>query len=367
MVSFLIVAYNAGGFLRESLASAFGQTYPNIEVVLVDNASTDGSVDTAVREFGDAGMLRVVRSATNLGPSGGAVLGLPHCRGAYIARLDADDVALPDRVAEQVRYLERHPRKDAVGADALRINASGRAWALALSLRSEFLRRHASKWDIGCLHTTLFVRRTATEERFYNPTLFTGGDFEWIEWLARSGRLGLVPRVLCLYRQHGFSITRRLRNLQRLTGCELKYLISAAGADPTRRDELGAADFGRLLHDRRLSVPEKIYARKYEADCIKKGNRLAAAYFASISNHWPLVPWLLVRAAASGLPWRDVAAVALCRTGWPVWRRMQSAFFNMARSLPSSRPIGENEIGKSMRLAARLDAFRDLMRRRPAP
>jgi glycosyltransferase involved in cell wall biosynthesis len=322
LVSFLIVTRNAGGFLTHCLRSAFGQTHPRVEVVLVDNASTDGSVEKAVKEMGGLEGLRVVRSEKNLGPAGGAVLGLPHCRGEFIARLDADDVALPERIERQIAYMARHPEKEAVGSDVLMIDREGRPLAPRLALRTEFLRQYGSKWEVGTNHTTLLLRRSATRERFYNPTLFATEDYEFIQWLAAQGRLGRAPGRLGLYRRHPGSISQHHSTIQRLNGAELRLRVSQAAADLTRRRQLAQMDFSSLNNDPRLQRPVRDNVEGFMRDCLEKKHYLGAAYFASTSGRWGRFFLLLARALANGVPWREVAGLLLVRTAWPVWKRI---------------------------------------------
>lgn len=329
LVSFLIVARNAGGFLPLCLQSAFGQTYPHVEVVLLDNASTDGSVEQAVQSLGGRGTLRVVRSEKNLGPAGGAVMGLAHCQGEFIARLDSDDVALPERIEQQLAYFARHPEKDAVGSDVLKINIDGRPLVPRLALRTEFLRKYGSKWEVGTNNTTLLLRRRATCERFYNPTLFASEDFEFIQWLAAQGRLGRTPGRLCHYRQHPLSISQNHSTIQGLCGAELHMRVSLSGEDSALRLQLATTDFSYLTSDPRLKRPGRENVDMFLRLCLEQKHYLGAAYFASTSGRWGKFFLLLVRAASTGKAWREVVGLLLVRTAWPVWKRIYERFYGL--------------------------------------
>ena len=105
LVSVIIPAYMAAGRIRATLDSVFAQTYPNVEVVLVN----DGSPDTAALEEairGYDGRLIYVRQE-NRGPSGARNTAIRAARGKYIACLDSDDVYLPEHLSRQVAMLER--------------------------------------------------------------------------------------------------------------------------------------------------------------------------------------------------------------------------------------------------------------------
>jgi glycosyltransferase involved in cell wall biosynthesis len=322
LVTFLIVAHNAGEFLLPCVRSAVAQTHPQIEVVLVDNASSDGSVERLGEMLGPEPRLSIMRLPANLGPGGGAVAGLPLCRGEFIARMDADDIAPANRIELELDYLRMHPGKDAVGGDVERIDRSGRYLGVRLALRTEFLRRYGAKWEVGTNHTTLMLRRTAARERFYNPTLFTGIDFEYIEWIAAQGKLGRRSGRLGYYRQHSSSITQSRATLQRLGGAELAYRISEAGDDRVKRDAIATEDFSWIRLDPRLSRPAPMIAHELREKCRISGHILGAAYFSSISGRWAGFFVLLPKALWAGAPWREVLALALMRTAWPVWKRI---------------------------------------------
>lgn len=107
LVSAVVVNWNGGEMLREALASLFRQTWPALEVILVDNASIDGSADEAERCFGDS--LRVIRNARNEGFARGNNIGFAAARGEWIFLLNSDAICDPEAVAELMRFVENKP------------------------------------------------------------------------------------------------------------------------------------------------------------------------------------------------------------------------------------------------------------------
>src|SRR2546427_4231674 len=110
VVSVVIPVYNGERYLADAIQSVLDQTYQNLEVIVVDDGSTDGSAAVAKR-FGDA--IRYVRQA-NGGVCQARNTGISVARGTYLAFLDQDDLWLPDKLAVQVAYLESHPEVGAV-------------------------------------------------------------------------------------------------------------------------------------------------------------------------------------------------------------------------------------------------------------
>ncbi len=107
LVSVIIPAYQAAGRIRETLDSVFAQTYPNVEVVLVNDGSPDTeALEEAIRSYGER--LIYIRQE-NRGPSGARNTAIRAARGKYIACLDSDDIYLPEHLARLVPLLEERP------------------------------------------------------------------------------------------------------------------------------------------------------------------------------------------------------------------------------------------------------------------
>ncbi len=106
LVSIIIIGYNDRKYIGEAIDSALVQTYPNCEVIVVDDGSTDGTREFIADRYGD----RVQYCWKENGGMGSArYVGLQMANGKYIQHLDSDDLLLPDKIATQVAYLEAHP------------------------------------------------------------------------------------------------------------------------------------------------------------------------------------------------------------------------------------------------------------------
>jgi glycosyltransferase involved in cell wall biosynthesis len=112
-VSVVMPVYNAGGFLHQAIQSVFAQTFTDWELIIVDDASTDGSFQY-LRRISDQ-RVHLVRNERNLRHPATVNRGNELARGKWIARMDADDIILPTRLEKQVEALEDHPEVDVVG------------------------------------------------------------------------------------------------------------------------------------------------------------------------------------------------------------------------------------------------------------
>jgi glycosyltransferase involved in cell wall biosynthesis len=204
-VSVVIPFYNAEAYLAEAVHSALAQGAPPLEVLLVDDGSTDGSPALAARLAAGRPAVRRLRLPSNQGPAAARNAALRAARGGLVAFLDADDVMLPDRLAVQTAYLAAHPAVDVVVAGAEYSPEPGTAWPGWLRAR------------LGAapsIHhdpmTMLAARAVFDRVGLFDPSLRAGED---TEWLLRAGAAGAViarlDRPVIRRRIHPASLTGR--------------------------------------------------------------------------------------------------------------------------------------------------------------
>src|SRR4051812_30900964 len=114
LVSILIPMYNASETITRALQSCLAQSYPNVEILVLDDASSDGSA-AIVREFGNP-KIRLYENIANAGIAASRNTLLSHAQGEFIAWLDADDVMSEDRMEEQVLFMRQNPDIDIAGS-----------------------------------------------------------------------------------------------------------------------------------------------------------------------------------------------------------------------------------------------------------
>jgi len=116
LVSIIIPAYNAERFIKRVLESALAQTYKNIEIIVIDDGSTDKTAEI-VKNYKDPRIIYLYQKNQGQGPARNN--GIKKSQGEYITFLDADDYYFPEKVEKQVRFLENHPEYQAVYCNAL--------------------------------------------------------------------------------------------------------------------------------------------------------------------------------------------------------------------------------------------------------
>jgi glycosyltransferase involved in cell wall biosynthesis len=227
VVSVLMTVYNGQHYLPEAVESILQQTFTDFEFVIVDDGSTDGSLDLLRRyEKRDPRIRLFERPHAGIVPA--ANFGLRQCRGEFVARMDSDDVALPHRFETQVQTLRERPEVVVVGGAYDLIDAAGR-----------FLRRqwpptdNSSLQELSLAGSTpicqplAMMRRSALEKvGEYDRVVETAEDNDMWLRLGEVGQLMCVPEVLLKYRQHANSVSevKALAQAERIRiGCEKAY------------------------------------------------------------------------------------------------------------------------------------------------
>lgn len=210
-ITVALSVYNNAEYLAEALDSILVQTVADFELVIVDDGSTDRSPAIIDHYAATDPRIRVIRQANQ-----GLVASLNHiiavARGAYIARMDGDDVALPERFARQVAFLDAHPDHGVIGTQIRTIDARG-------ARRSEPPIDHPLSADIiaatlptasPLCHPSVMMRRDILEAAGgYRPAYRHCEDYDlWLR-LAERTRIANLPERLHLYRYSPSQVSHR--------------------------------------------------------------------------------------------------------------------------------------------------------------
>lgn len=215
MISVIIPAYNVAAFVREAVDSALAQTYRDIEVIVVDDGSTDGSAD-ALRDLDDA-RLRVIREDHG-GSAAARNAGLRLATGELVAFLDADDRWAPRNLERQSVFLESHPEVDMTFGHSLLVDEQGRSLGFKSSSRSgavslsQLLRAN----EIGNGSCLLLRREVLDRAGWFDPKLAACVDID--VWLRvanlRPCNVVAIPEVLTFYRRRQGQISSDWRPME---------------------------------------------------------------------------------------------------------------------------------------------------------
>lgn len=213
LISVIMPVYNAGDYLIDAVASILNQENITLEIILVDDHSTDDAIKNLPKELTQDSRFKFV-SSNSCGVVAAMAAGYAKAKGEYIARMDADDISLPHRLSEQFNYLQNHPEIGVAGGQIKIVSEFNLAEGFVLY--EKWLNQLTSAEDI---ERELFI-----ESPIPNPTAFfrresyelLNGyqDSEWAEdydmWLrahALGIKMGKPHGVLLHWREHEHRLT----------------------------------------------------------------------------------------------------------------------------------------------------------------
>lgn len=201
-ISVLMAVYNCDRYLREAIDSILDQTWSDFEFIIVNDGSTDSSLQI-LKEYSDP-RIKVVTYEENMGVAYARNVGLEQCTSEFVALMDADDIALPDRLKLEYEYLMEHSEIDGVYAKFRNLDVDG-----TLLEREQPMAYYNYKYVKAVMIfentianlTAMFRRRIVEEYQLrYDETCKIGSDYRfWIEYL-RYGKIVGLDKVVCYYR-----------------------------------------------------------------------------------------------------------------------------------------------------------------------
>lgn len=198
-VSVVIAAYNGAAFLREAIDSALAQTYPNVEVIVVDDGSKDQSGAIAT-SYGD--QIRYYYQK-NAGTAAARNTGIRIATGDLIALLDQDDRWLPHKLERQVPLFRAEPNVGLVHSGGRVFDSATGETTSTYSPKVSLDVHDILEWCVVGCATTVFPRRLVMELGMFDPTVPGADDWDmWIRIAAVSKVVG-CPEVLVEIREHG--------------------------------------------------------------------------------------------------------------------------------------------------------------------
>lgn len=207
LVSILTPAYGAEAFLAETIEGILGQTYENLEYIIVEDCSPDGTWDIIDRYAAQDPRIRAYRNPENLGIAGTRNRLVSLAQGTYIAWQDADDISLPHRIARQVDLLESNPDVGICGASYQVFNETGPLRIRRFPPDDATLRKMIFKAS-AISQPTAMIRKTCLDEAgAYDGTYINCEDLDMTFRIGRNHKFANVDDVLVHYRLHGEQTT----------------------------------------------------------------------------------------------------------------------------------------------------------------
>lgn len=234
-ISVLMCVYNSSLHVKEAMESILSQTFKNFEFIVVNDGSTDGS-EAIILSYSDP-RIKYIRNPENLGLIASLNKGIEASSGKYIARMDADDISLPERLQEQYAYMESHPLLGVCGSDYDQFDASTSTHYKALTRHEEILAYML--FNCSVVHPSLIIRTDLLKQQ---PVKFDisykhAEDYELWSRLIFKAQFSSVSKTLFRYRVHPGQVTQKHATVQVSTANRVRRnILSHAGFTFTEKE-----------------------------------------------------------------------------------------------------------------------------------
>jgi glycosyltransferase involved in cell wall biosynthesis len=251
--------FNGEPFVAEAVESVLNQTFGDFEFIIIDDGSTDGTAEILSR-YRKIDSRVAVREQTNRGQVPSLNSGCALACGRYIARMDADDIALPERLERQISYLEENPQVVLLGSLVDFIDASKRELApIPFPTEDEGIKRWLfDLHGVPFSHPTVVFRTEAFRAvQGYRPAFAPAEDYDLLIRMAERWQLANFPAALLKMRRHSqsLSITKaRQQAISVLASWAASKVRRAGGHDPVGPETPVTRD---LL--RRMGVSDAVF------------------------------------------------------------------------------------------------------------
>jgi glycosyltransferase involved in cell wall biosynthesis len=236
LITVVMPAHNAAATLAQTLASLAQQTQRDFELLLVDDASNDGTAGIA-EQFAGSVPLKLLRNETKAGVARSLNRGIAESDSEFIARLDADDLAQPVRLVRQLEFLRAQPRVDLVGSQMAMFRSleEGPLGLLTQPTEDRAIRTALLQRNV-IAHPSLLARRSFfVDVGAYNPALDYAEDYDlWCRGALLGKRFANIAEPLTWYRVHAASVSQSKAQTQyeRDVEARRRYMTALLGDVP---------------------------------------------------------------------------------------------------------------------------------------
>ena len=241
-ISVIIPTYSYGRFLRDAIDSVLAQTVAPLEIIVVDDGSTDDTPEI-VASYGDR--IRYIRQQ-NAGVGAARNSGIAAARGEYLAFLDSDDIWLPEKLARELACLEADPGLGLVHCGVEMFDASGTV-RISMTGREGWIAHELLRLDREVIASVgscpLVPKRVVDEVGGFDESLPPSEDWDFVYRVALRYRIGFVPMVLVRYRLHSAGIHLNVAKMEK--GMMAALGKAFASPDPAVQS-LRRSTYGRM-------------------------------------------------------------------------------------------------------------------------
>ena len=197
-ISVIMSVFNGMPYLSEAVSSILGQSFTDFEFIIVNDASKDNSLKF-LKSIKDK-RIKILNNQTNLGLAASLNKALKAANGQYIARMDADDISLTNRLKMQIEFLVTNPKIDICGTWAKLIDENGRTIGEVHKPTHDKEIKKMNKWITGLIHPSWFGKKSVFEDlNGYNPKYDMVEDYDFLI-RAKKFKMANLKEELLLWR-----------------------------------------------------------------------------------------------------------------------------------------------------------------------
>ena len=205
-VSVIMPVYNGEKYIRESMDSVINQTHKDFEFIIINDCSSDNT-ENIIKSYND-NRIKYVKNKKNLGVALSLNKGLNLATGKYIARMDADDISLPYRFEEQIKYLKENKECDICSGDIIEFDDNGNEQLHVYSHDNSNIMVDLL-FDSPIVHPAVMMRSSIKEkiDLYYDIQYEKAEDFELWARISDKVRIDNLNKVLLKYRIHNLQVS----------------------------------------------------------------------------------------------------------------------------------------------------------------
>lgn len=291
-ISVIIPIYNAEQHLQQALDSISRQTYKNIEIIALDDGSTDNSLEILKKhQVSDQRLIIVSRENRGLGATLNELISLSNSE--YIARMDADDICHPDRLEKQIHHILNNPDCVIVGGQIEFLIGEEKIKALTMPTSHEEIRQELLKGRFPLCHPAILFKKSAAEKAGFYRISGAGEDLDFFLRITEIGNSYNLETTALSYRIQESSLSMRKSSELRRS---YKYSLHCASLRNKGMPEISLNEFEKTIWSNRSSIQKakdhihqksEILYRKSIIMAAHKKNKSAVFFLAAAASLRP--------------------------------------------------------------------------------
>ncbi|MBU1147843.1 MAG: glycosyltransferase [Candidatus Omnitrophica bacterium] len=202
-LSVLMSAYNSERYLDESIRSILDQSFKDFEFLIIDDGSTDRSFEILNSYQKIDNRIRVIKNKENVGLSKSLNIGIKEAQGEYIARQDADDISMPDRLGKQIAFMQDNEEIAVSGAFYRMVDEKGRLlYRFRMPVEDSEIKKWLKEVNCFCHGSVMFRKKNIKEACLYPEQYECSQDYALWLTISRNYKLANIPEFLYTLRLH---------------------------------------------------------------------------------------------------------------------------------------------------------------------